>query len=171
MSDDPQVDPVGGEGSASDPHGRPSAGGGIPTSTVVVGALLLLVVGLGVGYFAGHSNRGEGFGRSMAERHFGDRTGMPQGGFGMGASGGTALGSTAVAGTVTAVDGDTVTIQTLRGETVTIRISSATQIRVSQAGSLGDLTAGSSIVVIGQPDGAGGLTAVRVIEGAMSPEG
>ena len=99
--------------------------------------------------------------------------GPPGGPWPGGATGGSAgqatLGPTAVAGTVLDVNGDTLTIRTFSGETVSIHVSSTTHVRKSQAGSIEDLAAGASIIVIGQPDGLGGFTAVRVIEGAAAP--
>ena len=67
MSDDPQTN-LGTPGPTTAVPAAPSARGAIPTSTVVVGALLVLVVGFGVGFSVGHG-RGDRFGRSIADRH------------------------------------------------------------------------------------------------------
>ncbi len=174
MPDDQQDGPTTAEGPVAPAPAPAATKGSIPTSTVVVGALLVLVVGFGLGFFAGHARRLDRFDHSMTQRHLGGDTGMPVGGsgsVGMGPTGGAAFAPTAMAGTVTGIDGDTVTIRTFRGETVAVHVSSVTQVRVSQIGSLSDLSPGSSIVVIGQPDGAGGFAAVRVIEGAMTTGG
>ncbi len=174
MPDDPQVSEPRVEEPVATVPPASRARGSLPTSTVVVGALLILVVGFGAGLFAGRLHRGDRFDGSIMERHLQGGTGMPQGdpgGIGFGAAGGAGLGSTAVAGTVTGIDGDALTIQTLRGETITVHVSSATQVRVSQTADLGDLSTGATVVVLGQPDGAGGFNAIRVIEGAMAASG
>jgi Domain of unknown function (DUF5666) len=211
MSDEPQVDPVPADAPAPQPAQIPAvapsaarSGSSVPLSTVVVGALLVLVLGFGAGYVVGHRHAVDRFKEARGFAHvgvpWGDGrygSGMPgqggygmpgqggygmpgQGGYGMGgaagssgggAVGGTAFAPTAVAGTVTAVDGDTMTIRTLRGETVTVLVSSATQVRTTKPASMSDLSAGAPILVFGQSNGSGGFTAVRVIEGATTPAG
>jgi len=199
MSDEPQVDQPG-DAPAPQPPPIPAAapaarsGASVPRSTVVVGAILVLVLGFGAGYVVGHHRAVErfrevrgGFGH-VGMPWGGGRagSGMPgqgdgmgggggyegaAGGSGTGAVGGTAFAPASIAGTVTAVEGDTLTVRTLRGQIVTVRLSSATQVRTTKQASVSDLSAGAPILVLGQPDASGGFTAVRVIEGAATAAG
>jgi hypothetical protein len=56
-------------------------------------------------------------------------------------------------GTITKIDGNTVTIRTTSGATVKATIGSDTNVSVTTSGSVKDLAAGDDIVVNGQRDG------------------
>jgi hypothetical protein len=86
-------------------------------------------------------------------------------------AGGATTGRWAVtAGTVTRVDGDTIVVQSVRGNTVTVTTTDATSIRiVRDQGEAGDrVAAGDEIVVAGTP-GDEDLTieAVRIVAGDL----
>lgn len=70
------------------------------------------------------------------------------------------------AGTVTAVDGSTLTVSTTDGSTVTVTTSSSTTVSVVHASTLADLAVGDTIRVMGSTGSDGTLTATAVREGA-----
>ncbi len=80
--------------------------------------------------------------------------GAGNGGGGGGLFGGTS-GGIELRGTVTAVNGDTLTIQLANGRTIQVQTSGSTTYHTQASGSASDVTNGKSVVV--QVDGAGGL--------------
>ncbi|MEU8659305.1 hypothetical protein AB0C31_21675, partial [Actinoplanes philippinensis] len=84
--------------------------------------------------------------------------GGPGGGAQPAAAGGTA-------GTVKMVDGATLYVQTPAGETVTVRTSDRTAVKVSQTASLESITSGVPVTVEGVPDSEGIITATTVTAG------
>ena len=61
-----------------------------------------------------------------------------------------------VGGEITAINGDTLTLQTFRGETTTVKVTSATQIRKEGANAkLSDFKVGDRIMVAGEQDSKG----------------
>jgi hypothetical protein len=80
----------------------------------------------------------------------------PGGGSTSGAAGG------ATTGTVKLVDGGTIYVQTADGRTVTVKTTSGTSVRVSQAGSLKDLSAGVTVSVDGNTSSDGTVTATTI---------
>jgi len=79
-----------------------------------------------------------------------------------------ANGSVAV-GTITSVKGNAVTVKTPSGQTVTVQVGDATTIRVVKSGTVGDLTTGSTIVVVGTRASDGTLQARAISEGGALP--
>ena len=147
----------------------------IPTSTVVVGGLLVLVVGVGLGFFMGHrADRFDGPFRFSPEQPgsmWSDHEGAARGGAsGRGAMMGPAGFEGMIAGTVTAMDGDKLTVMTIRGTTIEVTATAGTQVRLSTSGDLTDLGPGSKVVVVGSPSGAGTFSASRIIRGALPPD-
>jgi hypothetical protein len=117
---------------------------GANKATLGLVAALLLVAGFGGGYLTKDATSGgEGPGRGNFTR-----MGGPGGG-GPGAGGPQNL----TIGTITKVDGNTVTIKTTSGATVKATIGSDTNVNVTKAGSVKDLAKGDQIVVNGQRDG------------------
>ncbi|GAA4951927.1 hypothetical protein [Actinoplanes utahensis] len=94
------------------------------------------------------------------------------GGFGGGGRGGASVapGDAGTAGqgttgTVKLVDGTTLYVQTASGETVTVRTSDRTAVKVSQTASLASLTSGLAVTVQGVPDSEGIISATAVTAG------
>jgi hypothetical protein len=159
---------------------------GLPTSTIVVGAILIAVLGFGVGFVVGHRSARPAFPFSRYA-HLGAmpwmRTGeMPGSGMpgygGMPASGGSAglggafgpnttvpSGDLVVAGTVTDVQGDTFTVRTLRGDTITVVTDSSTIVRGAGGGTIAALGPGERVLVVGVPQADGSIVATQVLEG------
>ncbi len=158
----------------------------VPTSTLVLGGILLVLVGFGVGLLIGHHQ-----GRSALAFPFDGRR-MAQGGYGM--PGGVAPGhgmpgfdmpdrfpgsvgdvpsasgsfGGAAAGVVTRVDGSTIYVKTIRGQEVAVQTDGSTLVRLATAGEVADLVPGSSIFITGVAGPDGTLIASRVFEGAAS---
>lgn len=88
---------------------------------------------------------------------------IPARGFGGGAT-----------GQVKSIDSNTLTITTARNETK-VTLSDTTRIEKSTTGTLADLTAGQQVMVTGQRDSNGNITAVQVLilatPGSQSPAG
>ncbi|MEU0553441.1 hypothetical protein [Dactylosporangium sp. NPDC006015] len=86
-----------------------------------------------------------------------------RGGFPGGAQGGTGTGQTGtrggITGTVKLVDGTTVYVETADGQTLIVKTSGTTT--VSMPGALKDLTAGSSVTIVGQ-NADGTVTATSI---------
>jgi hypothetical protein len=93
--------------------------------------------------------------------------GIPSG-FGSGA-GGTSLPTT---GVVESVTGDTITVRTAAGGTVSVKLQGDTQVRQLAAAAPTDIQPGTTVVVQGQPDVDGKLAARSIqIGGGSSPGG
>lgn len=93
-----------------------------------------------------------GFGQGRGQGGFG---GGPGGGFGGGFGGGTI-------GTVSRVDGTTIYVQTMQGETVTVRTGDDTRIQVTKDGKVGDLKQGTTVIVRGERADDGSVDATEV---------
>ncbi|MEW5870527.1 MAG: DUF5666 domain-containing protein [Chloroflexota bacterium] len=97
--------------------------------------------------------------------------GMPPGGQGLQAPG----QNPGPGGEVIAVGADSLTIRALNGETLVIRISAGTSIRLAesnQPGALSDIQVGSRVRVKGRPDQAGAIQAEVIVvlpEGVLQP--
>ncbi len=166
---------------------------GLPVLTLVLGAFLIGTVAFGIGLFAGRSSasgidRGHGWmerGDARAPGSMMPGSGMPgamlpgiggsapfpgmpgSGGVGTGAASG---GWAVTAGTVTRVDGETIVVRSVRGNTVTVHTTDATSIRiVRDAGADGDrVQTGDEILVAGTPGDADlTIDAVRIIAGDL----
>jgi uncharacterized protein DUF5666 len=182
MSEQPQTDRPSIEAptNASPVAGAPRSG--LPTSTVVVGSILIAVVGFGLGFAIGHRTGRPAF-PFARYAHMGAMpwmgsggmpgTGMP--GFGMPGSGGYGgisgtmpglpSGDGVVAGTVTDVRGDSFTIRTFRGDTVTVVTSGSTVVRGVSGAVLGAVQPGERVLVAGVPQADGSIAATQVLEG------
>src|SRR5262249_28517222 len=89
----------------------------------------------------------------------------PEGGpFGGGQGGPFAGGGGFAAGTITQVDGSTLTVKTMAGDTVKVTTSGNTNIVLTKDIKLSDLAKGDTVRVIGQSDGDI-VTAQSVVRG------
>jgi hypothetical protein len=76
-------------------------------------------------------------------------------------------GGGATFGTIKSIDGNTITLETANGDTVTVHVGSDTAIQVTKNGSLSDLETGDSVVVAGaQNDGS--IDANSITEGSAA---
>jgi hypothetical protein len=126
-------------------------------------AALVLVAGFVGGFFVGASGDDSkvagGPGGFPAVR--GD---FPQGAEGPGGGQIPGGGADFTAGTIESVDGNTLTITTADGSTVEVDADDAT-VTLREDGSVSDLKEGDSVVVSGQNEGDGKMTADSVDEG------
>jgi hypothetical protein len=135
---------------------RPSRNGRA-TSTTVLLAIVLLAVGFLGGLFVGRQTAPS----NQAVAGPGNFPGgfpTPSGSAIPGGGGGGTFG------TVTRVEGDTLYVKTANGQTVKVVVGSDTTIRVSQEGSLSDISKGSTVSVRGTTSN-GTLNASSITEG------
>jgi hypothetical protein len=126
----------------------PDKPGGGKTTLILAGALLAVA-----GFVGGYATKGATSGGEAGGIFV--RTGGPGGGFGGGQGGPGGAGGPVnlTIGTITKVDGNTVTIKTSEGKTVKATIGADTNVNVTKTGSVKDLATGDEIVVNGQRDG------------------
>jgi hypothetical protein len=117
----------------------------------VVGGVLIGQNTASASQAAGMGTRPDGAGGTSGD--------APTGGFG-GAGGGF------TSGTVTAVDGDTVTLELEDGSTVTVTTTDDTTVTTTTESSVSDLAEGDSLTVVGEADDDGNVAATSISEGA-----
>jgi hypothetical protein len=148
-----------------------------PTSTsrltLGLAGALLLIGGFGGGYAVGHHAGADGQPANRVTFPGGFSNGGPDGSQ-PGPGGGQRPGlGDFTAGTVTKVDGDTVTVKTPDGDDVTVATDSDTDVTVTKEGSVSDLSAGDPVVVTGSRRDDGSIDADSISEGdsrlAVSP--
>jgi hypothetical protein len=154
------------------------SGSALPTSTLAMLGVALLVVGGVIGALIGHNvgtddtrqagrfsnGRGAygfpgGGGQGGPQLQQGgpqDRQGQQGQGF---------VGRGLAAGTVTAVDGDTVTVKQANGQTAKVKLTGDTQYTVTSKGSKSDVKVGEPIVVTGERGDDGTVSASTVRTG------
>jgi hypothetical protein len=131
----------------------------MPSSTEVLGVIVLVALAFLGGLLVGrHTASGQ---TSVAA---GGPQGFPTPGGAAGASG-TPGGFTA--GTVTQIDGNTLYLETVDEDMVEVVTTGDTQIRISQEGTLADLSRGATVVVQGSADDRGVIEADRVSVGDL----
>lgn len=136
---------------------------------IVVG--ILAVMALVGGAFWGGMNMGKAQAQDQQNSFFASRgfdpnnlpgganggaggTGGAGGFFGAGGQGaGGARGQRGATGTIEKIDGNTITLTTLQGDTVTVNIADSTPILKTNAGSSSDLKVGTHILAIGERSG------------------
>ena len=136
-------------------------------ATRFITPVLALVAALGIGLFGGvligqntaSSAQASGFGGG--QRPDGATGDTPTGG---GGAGGGMGGFTS--GTVTAVDGDVVTLELEDGSTVTITATDDTTVTTTDDATVSDLAEGDSLTVMGEADADGNVAATSITEGA-----
>ena len=133
---------------------------------VVLGGIVLAALLIGGGFFVG-MNMGKAQAQSDQNAFFASRGiapnaaggGFPGGGTGGFPGGGTGAGATGtrrgggVTGTVDKVDGNTITLTTAQGTTVTVAVTTDTPVLKSAAGTVSDIQAGTHLLVLGQQSG------------------
>lgn len=100
-------------------------------------------------------------GATGAPPDFSDEGMTPPDGAAGGPAGGPAMSLRPTAGSITAIDGSTLTVETADGESVTVTLSDDTTVTVAEEISFDDLEQGDQVRVSGETDGDT-VTAVRV---------
>jgi len=126
----------------------------------IITPALAAVAALAIGLFGGILISRGTSGTSQAQ---GDRASFPGGPDG--ATGGPAGAGDVTAGTITGIDGDTITLKLADGSTVKVTSSSDTTVTTSETSSVRDLAKGDSIVVSGTAGSDGTVAATTVREG------
>ncbi|GAA1951205.1 DUF5666 domain-containing protein [Catenulispora subtropica] len=151
---------------------KPRGGAGLPKVTLALAGTVLAVGGFVGGIAVGKSNA-DSSGKSTNPAAAGT-TARARGQFGAngGQTGGAAGGQNGqfgrggtVVGTVTAVDGSTLTVTDSTGKQVTVDTNGQTTVTIGKTGTVSDLANGSQVTVIGTPDGSGKITARSVLSG------
>ena len=90
------------------------------------------------------------------------------GGFG-GAGGGAGAAARGgfTAGTITAINGSTLTVKLADGSTVQVDTSSSTAVTKTSKASVSDLASGDTVTVVGAKDASGAVTATRISDGQL----
>jgi hypothetical protein len=135
---------------------------------LVLGAVVLMLAIGGGSFYGGmlyQQTRIAAIRNSFFAGRGGDNggTGGGNGGGGNGAGGGFfgAGGGRGQFGTIKSIDGDTLTVSTPQSE-VKVKLTDTTQIEKLVAGAAGDLAVGDRIIVRGQSDASGTITANNV---------
>jgi hypothetical protein len=124
----------------------------------IISAAVILLIGVGVGYFAGttfaKSNTGATPSSTFARGNFtGGRTG-----FGGGQNGGGGF----ISGTVASKDSGSLTIDTRDGSSHVVLVTPTTTVSKSVTGTLDDVAVGSTVIVMGSTNSDGSLSANNV---------
>ena len=120
----------------------------------IVWIVALLVVG-GLGFYSGQTvgvRAGEQNRAQAAQGFFSQRGGGQNGGQGGGQGGGGFRGG-GVAGTISAVSGNTITLTTRNGQSAKVQLAADGKVRKQVDGQLSDLTVGEQVVAIGAQSG------------------
>lgn len=123
--------------------------------------VLALVAALVIGFFGGllvgqNSGSGNG-GQSGFPGNMGE---MPGGGTG----GPSGMGG-ATSGTISSIDGDSITLTLADGSTVTVTTTGDTSVTATEQSSVSQLSEGDTITVLGESDADGNVAADSISEG------
>ncbi len=130
-------------------------------AALIVGGVAGVLIGQNTAAASNASSARGGFGTGQGG--FGGGAGT---GNGTGAAGGARGGFTA--GTITSIDGSTITLKLTDGSTVKVSTSGSTTVTKSSTAKVSDLATGETITVTGQTDSSGGVTATRIAEGNVA---
>lgn len=146
------------------PTATPKAGPGRWVTPV-----LALVAAVGVGLFGGVLI-GQNTASASTSGGFTppDGAGFPGGEFpGAGGQPGAGGLGGVTSGTITGIDGDTVTLELAEGSTVTVTASSTTTVTTTSDAAVSDLATGDTVTVFGEADDKGNVaSATSISEGA-----
>lgn len=119
-------------------------------------AIVLLIVGLGAGFFGGMQYQKSQVSQNSAQRTGAGRAGGGQGRFGQGNGGG------AVVGNIISQDDKSITVGLQDGSSKIVLLSDTTTISKSDTGSKTDLKTGERVAVFGTSNSDGSVTALNV---------
>ena len=143
------------------PATPPKKKGAARLVTPILALVAALVVGGVAGVLIGQNTAGSANAATQGQRGgFGGYGGPGTGQAGAGGGGITA-------GTITAIDGDTITVKLTSGTTITVTASGTTKVTTTTTSSVSDLAVGQTITAVGAKDANGNVTATRISEGAV----
>ncbi|GAB2464423.1 hypothetical protein HD599_000018 [Conyzicola lurida] len=136
-------------------------------ATRFVTPILAIVAAVGIGVIGGVLIGQNTASSSQAAGGFsgGERPDGAAGTTGEAPTGGGMGGFTS--GTVTAVDGSTVTLELTDGSTVTVTTTDDTTVTTTEESTVDALAEGDSLTVVGEADDDGNVTATSISEGAI----
>ena len=134
------------------------------TVAIIVGAVVVVILGAGI-FAAFHLRNGRfiakrGFNGFYGRSGYGMKGGRGMMGGGYGFRGGNFNSGNTISGKVTAVNGQTLTIDA-SGTSKTVQISDSTRFPI---GSATDIKTGDQVVVFGEQDSKGTVQATRIID-------
>ena len=142
----------------------------VPAIALVGVAMIALLGGILIGQHTGGPERAADFTRSGSQAQNGqgprgeggqqDRPGQLGKVTRPGALGGLTVG------TIQSIDGDTIIVKLLDGSTVTVKTTTSTKVAKTAESSVSDLKAGETLMVRGEKDASGSVSATSISEGA-----
>ena len=135
-------------------------------AALIVGGVAGVLIGQNTASASNASSLRGGFGESQNGQGvpgFGGRQGGTGSDSTTGGAGGARGGFTA--GTITSIDGGTITLKLADGSTVKVSTSGSTTVTKTSKAKVSDLSTGDTITVVGQADSSGNVTATRISEG------
>ncbi len=142
----------------------------VPAIALVGVAMIALLGGILIGQHTGGPERAGDFTRSGSQSQNGqgprgeggqqDRPGQLGKVTRPGALGGL------TAGTIQSIDGDTIIVKLLDDSTVTVKTTTSTKVTKTAESSVSDLKAGETLMVRGEKDASGSVSATSISEGA-----
>ena len=142
----------------------------VPALPLVAVATIALLGGILIGQHTGGPERAADFTRSGSQSQNGqgprgeggqqDRPGQLGKVTRPGALGGL------TAGTIQSIDGDTIIVKLRDGSTVTVKTTTSTKVTKTAESSVSDLKAGETLMVRGEKDASGSVSATSISEGA-----
>jgi len=135
-------------------------------AALIVGGVAGVLIGQNTASASNASSLRGGFGGSQNGQGypgFGGRQGGTGSDSTTGGAGGARGGFTA--GTITSIDGGTITLKLADGSTVKVSTSGSTTVTKTSKAKVSDLSTGDTITVVGQADSSGNVTATRISEG------
>jgi len=121
-------------------------------------AILLLVIGLGAGFFGGMKYQQSQVANSSQGQAYRARTGA----FPRSSGQGNQVGRGAVVGQILSQDSNSITVKLTDGSSKIVLLSSSTAVSKTDAGSKSDLKTGVNVAVFGTTNSDGSVTAQSV---------
>jgi hypothetical protein len=175
MTDDKQLEPEGSAPHAADAASTPDAASPpnpprrrwmrylTPALAIVAALVLGGLAGVLIGQNTARSPQRAGFTQGVNGFRSGQGPGAGQGGA-PGANG-APNGGAFTAGTITAIDGSTITVKLPDGSTVKVTTSDSTKVTETTSSSVDKLKTGDKVTVIGRKDASGDVDAATIAEG------
>ncbi len=126
----------------------------------------------GAGTAAGLAGNGTAAGRGGSTPGTGNAGGTGTG-FGGGGNGGGGFGGRGTFGQITAINGDTLTVQDAQGNQIKVQLQPNTTVTKSVQGAKSDLSTGATVTVAGQRGSDGTVTAnaITIVPAGSGPGG
>lgn len=124
--------------------------------------IILILVGLGVGFFGGYEYRNYRLNQARGGFAAGGANGAQRFIGGTRAAGQNGAGRNAVEGSILSIDNNSITVKLTDGSTKIVILSGSTTYSNTATASQTDLKTGSTVAVFGAPNSDGSVTATNV---------